>query len=187
MITFIATSHDETYESHLFISSLKLQTNNNWKCIIYNDGPNEYIKNVVNEFNDHRIRYFDSEKPNGFWGHYNRRKSLEYVDTEFLIQTSIQDYYIPTAVDELSKSSVMDNDLILFNCLHNHFNYRTLNSTPKIAHVDWGCHMIRTNISKIVGIENPESPTCDGLFVEKCMEYPNIKYYKLDKILTVHN
>jgi len=186
MITFIATSHNETYSAYMFISSLKLQTKHNWKCIIYNDGPNDFIKNVVTQFNDNRITYYESDKPNGFWGHYSRQSALKYVDTEFLIQTSIQDYYIPTTVEEILNVSSF-SDLILFNCLHNHFNYNVLNSTPKIDRVDWGCHAVRTKIAKSVGIQQPESSTCDGIFVENCLKYSGLRYYKIEKILTTHN
>jgi hypothetical protein len=131
MITFIATSYNETYDVYMFISSLKLQRNSNWKCIIYNDGPNDFIKNVVHEFNDDRISYYESPKPMGSWGHYSRQSALNYVDTEFLIQTSIQDYYIPTSVDEILNAGRL-SDLILFDCLHNHLNYNILHSLPKI-------------------------------------------------------
>lgn len=186
MITFIATSYKETYDAYMFISSLKLQTNNNWRCIIFNDGPNEFIKKVVDEFNDDRITYYESDVPMGSWGHYSRQTALNYVDTEFLIQTSIQDYYIPTTVEDILNVSI-SNDLILFNCLHNHFNYGILNSLPKINRVDWGCHAIRTSVAKNVGIQQPESSVCDGIFVENCLKYPGLRYHKIEKILTTHN
>ncbi len=186
MITFIATSHNETNESFMFISSLLLQTNQNWKCIIYNDGKNEFIKKVVQQFNDERIKYYETENAVGFWGHYSRKEALNLVDTEFLIQTSIQDYYIPTAVDEILTVSKY-NDIILFNCLHNHFRYNVLQCTPQVGRVDWGSHAIRTDIAKKVGIRLPESSTSDGYFVVDCMNYVGIRYHKMEKILTVHN
>lgn len=186
MITFIITSHRETNESHVFISSLLLQTNSNWKCIIFNDGKNDFIKKVINQYNDDRISYYESDTPKGFWGHYNRKSALNLVQTEFLIQTSIQDYYIPTAVDEILNVT-KNNDLILFNCIHNHFNYSVLSCSPRIGRVDWGSHAIRSEIAKKVGIRLPESSLSDGHFVLDCMSYPGIRYHKIEKILTVHN
>ncbi len=186
MVTFIAASYNETNDAYLFISSLLLQTNKNWKCIIYNDGKNDFIRNVVKHFNDERISYYESKEPRGFWGHYSRKDALNLVNTEFLVQTSIQDYYIPTAVDDiLSVSNI--SDIILFNCLHNHFRYNVLPCTPQVGRVDWGSHAIRTNIAKKVGIRLPESSTSDGHFVVDCMNYPGIRYHKIEKVLTVHN
>jgi hypothetical protein len=186
MITFIATSHKEKNEAHMFISSLLLQTNPNWKCIIYNDGQNDFIRNVVNKYNDSRISYYESENVTGFWGHHNRKKALDLVNTDFLIQTSIQDYYIPTAVDDIL-SQTNNNDLILFNCLHNHFKYSVLYCEPMVGKVDWGSHAIRTSIAKEVGIRFPESSTSDGIFVVDCMSHIGLRYCKIEKILTVHN
>jgi hypothetical protein len=186
MITFIAASYKETNDAYMFISSLLLQTNNNWRCIIYNDGKNDFIRKVVSDFNDERITYYESETPRGFWGHYSRKDALNLVETEFLIQTSIQDYYIPTTVEDILKVS-NNSDIILFNCVHNHFNYSVLPCTPQVGRVDWGSHAIRSDIAKKVGIRLPESPTSDGHFVVDCMLYPGIRYHKIEKILTVHN
>jgi len=186
MITFISTSYKETYEAYLFISSLLLQTNKNWKCIIYNDGKNNFVKDVVTHFNDNRISYYESPISRGFWGHYSRIDALDLVDTEFLIQTSIQDYYIPSAVDDILSMSKI-SDIILFNSLHNHFRYKVLSCVPQINRVDWGSHAIRTDIAKKIGIRLPKSSTSDGYFVVDCMNYPGIRYHKIEKVLTVHN
>jgi hypothetical protein len=186
MITFVATAHNETTEAYLFISSLLLQTNPNWKCKIYCDKNNEYIKNVVNHFNDCRIEYFENEVNTGFWGHYNRIKSLNEISTEYFIQTSIQDYYLPITISEIYK--YIDNqDILLFNCLHNHFKYDTLITNPIRCQVDWGTCVVKTEIAKKVGINHPESKICDGLFIEEFCKFPNIKLLKINKTLTIHN
>lgn len=186
MITFVATAYKESTESHIFICSLLLQTDPNWKCIIYCDGKNDYIRNLVNNFNDKRITLKESEENTGFWGHYNRKLSLDEVDTEFLIQTSIQDYYLPNMVAEINNCK-NNYDMILFDCLHNHFDYKILNTRPIRCQVDWGTCVIRTEIAKKVGINHPESNICDGLFVEECIKHPSTRLFKIDKILTIHN
>jgi glycosyltransferase involved in cell wall biosynthesis len=185
MITFIATSYNETKEAYQFISSLLLQTDKRWKCIIINDGQNEELKKIINHFSDQRIIFYEVDR-SGYWGHYNRKIALEYVDTEFLIQTSIQDYYLPITVETLL-SIAYKFDIILYNCLHNHKNYDVLNSEPQICCVDWGSTLVRTTLAKEIGIQNPEYFACDGLFVENCLKNKNTLYYKLNKILTVHN
>jgi hypothetical protein len=47
MITFIATAYKETIDSYQFISSLMLQKNPNWECIIHCDEKNKYIEECV--------------------------------------------------------------------------------------------------------------------------------------------
>jgi hypothetical protein len=187
MITFVATAYKETIDAHQFIASLILQKNPNWKCIIYCDEPNQYIKNTIEYFNDERIRYYQNEIPTKFWGHYNRLHALNnLVDTEFIIQTSIQDYYLPNTVSLISKFK-NDYDFIYFNCVHNHFDYNVLDSQPIVAKIDWGSFAIRTEIAKKIGIKNLENNLTDGLFVVDCFKHEKLRYLKINRILTVHN
>lgn len=187
MITFVATAYKETYDAYQFISSLLLQTDGRWKCIIYCDGRNEYIEDAVKFFNDDRISIFHSEEPKGCWGHHSRKYVLDnMIDTEFVIQTSIQDYYLPIAVSEILP--LTDRyDFIMFNGLHNHTAYSMLDVEPKQCRIDWGMFTIRTSIAKQNGINNLDSAFCDGIFVEECFRNFNLRTAKIFKILTIHN
>lgn len=186
MITFVATAYKETVDMHLFVSSLLLQKKQSWKCIIYCDEKNDYIQNTLKMFNSKKFVLVTNEVSLGFWGHPNRKKSLDIIDTDFVIQTSVQDYYLPNAVSEIQKFT-NNYDFISYDCLHNHMDYRVLNTQPFRNQIDWGSFAIRTDIAKKVGIRNLESSTCDGLFVEDLMKVPNLRYHKINKILTVHN
>lgn len=185
MLTFIATAYKETNEVIIFVNSLLLQTNSNWKLIIYCDEPNNFIENYINSLNDNRIKLFKNDVAKGYWGHYNRIEALNIVDTEFVIQTSVQDYYIPTTVQELINFSSFD--LVYYNAIHNHLNYTVLDSELVRCKIDWGSFMIRTRIGKEVGIKYPQSSICDGIYVEDLIKYNKIRIYKINKILTVHN
>jgi len=187
MITFIAAAYKETTEAMVFLSSLITQTNPNWKCIVYCDAPNEYIKKLIISLNDSRIMYYENESPKGYLGHYNREYALQnLVDTDFVIQTSIQDYYCPIAVEEILRYSDKHN-FIFFDGV-SHLNYgQTLNTEPRKERIDWGNFAIRTSIAKRNGINNLESPTCDGEFVEECFKNYSIQWFKSNKVLTFHN
>jgi hypothetical protein len=186
MITFVAAAYKETTDAYMFLSSLIIQTNQRWKCIVYADAPNNYIKTAIETLNDSRISYVENKTSTGFWGHYNRKKALyELVGTEFVINTSIQDYYTPNAVAEIL--NYQDHDFIFFNCVHCHYQHHILQSEPKRGHIDWGSFAVKTSIAKQVGIREPESSMCDGIFVENCFARGNLKATKIGKILTVHN
>lgn len=182
MITFIATAFEEKYDAHVFIGSMLCQKNPNWNAIIYSNGNNAYIKNLIESINDNRIIYKFSEENTGYWGCFNRIKALEEVNTEYVVQTSIQDYYTPNAVDEILSRS---EDLIYWDCLHNHFGHNVLETKLQINHIDWGCFAIRNNL-KENKINNPKSFGADGLFVEEAIK-SNISTIKVNKILTCHN
>lgn len=187
MITFVATAHKEKYDPYILISSLLLQKDSRWKCIVCCDGPNEDVDKCVSMFNDPRISVHTENNATGFWGHKNRKMALEnLVDTDFIIQTSIQDYYIPTTVKEILKF-YETFDLIYFNCLHHHINYEVLKSKVVVNKIDWGSFAVRTFIAKKVGIKDVTSSSCDGKFVENCLKYDGIRIIKIEKTLTVHN
>lgn len=190
MITFVATAYNEKEEIHVFLSCLIAQTNKNWKCVVFCDGENEYIKNAIQNLNDIRVSYQSSNTKRGFWGHYSRIDALyNFVDTDYVIQTSIQDYYSPNMVMDVMDLIIKHNpDFIYFDCVHNHFNYDVLRCELKRARIDWGCFVIKTLLAKNIGINQPESDQCDGIFVEDSIrKYPNMKIIKINKILTVHN
>jgi hypothetical protein len=182
MITFIATAFEEKHDAHVFIGSMLCQKNPNWKAIIYANGHNQYISNLISEINDERLIYRFSIENTGYWGCFNRIKALEEVDTEYVVQTSIQDYYTPNAVEEIL---TRDEDLIYWNCLHNHFGHNVLETKLELNHIDWGCFAIKSS-SQFNKINNPTSFGADGLFIEQAKN-GGITNCKIDKILTCHN
>jgi hypothetical protein len=188
MLTFVATSHKETTQVHIFIYSLLNQVDTKWKCIIFNDGPNDYIDRLVKSISDNRIEFHYSEEVVGNWGNLNRRNALEgLVSTEFVIQASIQDYYIPIAVSEINKFT-KDYDFIYFDCLHHHLRYELLNSEPTPGRIDWGSFALRTELVKGTQIQDFSNPMTDGYFVTRCFEkYPKLRVKKIQKCLFVHN
>lgn len=187
MVSFIAAAYKEKLEANVFLNSLLLQQNPNWECIVYCDEPNIEIKNIINRINDNRIFYYENETAKGYWGHDNRKYALEnLVKGEFVVQASIQDYYLPitvTMIDNFSKN----NDFIYFDCLHNGFSYNVLITQPQSCRIDWGSFAVRTEIAKKVGIQDTHSRLADGIFVEDIFKLPYLRYTKINKILNVHN
>jgi hypothetical protein len=183
MITFVATAFEEKYESMAFIGSMLAQKDQRWKAIIYGNKHSVEIDNILQLINDSRITYKVSETNTGFWGCYNRIEALNnLVDTEYIVQTSIQDYYLPNAVSEILKRN---EDFIYWNALHNHFEWEKLDAFVKIGSIDWGCFAVKTEIAKNIGIKIPEKPYADGAFAESCNG--KCTFTKIDKTLTIHN
>lgn len=193
MITFIAPAFNEKYSPLMFIGSMACQTNNNWKAIIFHNGSNPIMEDEVDmiidkyDLND-KISYFSSETNTSNWGTYNRKYCIsELVTTSHVIQTSIQDYWMPVAVEEISKH--LDKDFIHWNSINHLFGYHgMLNSAPEPGRIDWGNFAIKTDIAKKVGIRYPREFTADGLFVKDCLQSGLVKTTtKLPQILTIHN
>lgn len=186
IVTFIVISYKEKWDPYMFIGMLKCMKNPNWKAIIWHDGPNEELKNIVESFADDRILYMENEENTGSWGCFNRIAALDIVDTEFVIQTTIQEYYLPILVDDILANS--HNDLIYWPCIHHSFAYNILNAEPVRGRMDWGNFALKTHIAKKVGINYPTAYMADGLFIEDVMKSGFIrKQVKLPKILNIKN
>jgi hypothetical protein len=184
MITFVATAFQEKHDAHVFIGSMLCQKNPNWKAIIYANGHNQYISSLIANINDDRLMYKFSQDNSGYWGCFNRIKALDIVDTKYVVQTSIQDYYTPNAIDEILKH---DEDLIYWNCLHNHYNHELLDTQLKLDYIDWGSFAIKKSLD--AKINNPTNFASDGLFIEELINEKgeNLSTRKINKILTIHN
>src|SRR5262252_8011351 len=114
MVTFVAPAFNEKYACYNFIGSMLNQQSPDWKAIIYHNGPNNWLKYFVSSFQDPRLVYKESATNNGAWGTYIRIDALNnMVDTEFIVQTSIQDYWLPNAVEQIIANK--DNDFIYWN------------------------------------------------------------------------
>jgi hypothetical protein len=170
----------------MFIGMLKCMKNPNWKAIIWHDGLNPATRAIVEAFGDERIQYIENEENKGSWGCYNRIEALKMVDTDFVIQTTIQEYYLPITVDVIEE--LKKNDLIYWPCIHHSFAYTVLDPEPVRKKMDWGNFALRTHIAKKVGINYPDAYMADGLFIEDVMASRLVKNKaKLNRILNVKN
>lgn len=188
MVTFIVPAFNEKIESYIFIGAMLCQTDPNWKAIIYHNGPNNWLKYFVSSFGDSRLIYRESPTNTEAWGTFNRIDALmNIVDTEFVVQTSIQDYWFPNTVACILANR--EEDFLYWDSI-NHLNGydKVLESKPVIDYIDWGNFAIRTEIAKQVGINHPTEFTADGLFVTDCMNSGLVnRQLKLNRILTIHN
>jgi hypothetical protein len=188
MVTFVAPAFNEKFETYIFIGAMICQKDPNWKAIIYHNGPNKWLKYFVDSFGDKRLIYKESATNTEAWGTYNRIDAINnLVDTKYVVQTSIQDYWFPNTVSSIMEH--LEEDFIYWNSINHLAGYENvLDCQPIVDHIDWGNFAIRTDIAKQVGINKPTEFTADGLFVTDCMNSGLIKrQLKLNKVLTIHN
>src|ERR1700753_708354 len=79
------------------ILSLKRQTHDNWEAIVTTDGPNEEARLLVQSpwGYDQRIRFFETEKPLGYWGHPYRNFAISQCKGDVIGLTNDDNYYAP--------------------------------------------------------------------------------------------
>lgn len=187
-VTFVAAAHNEVVETVPFIFSVISQHSDNWELLIYNDGPNPKLRNIVKDVNHPNINYIERETNSGYWGHFNRKHALEeLVTTDYLIQCSVQDYYMPYTLALFNKALEHDDfDIVYFDMIHTRPIGGVIKTQLKECEIDWGSFFIKTKFAQQVGIDNPTHAHCDGLFAEKCLTF-NPKVHKIDAVLLAHN
>jgi len=183
MTTFIAPAHYESNCNMAFIDSMLNQTSKDWRAIVIHNGENEELSKDKRLL-DPRFEFIETED-SGAWGTYNRITCIENCKTEYIIQSSIQDMWIKTAVEEINKCN---EDFLYWNSLNHIFGYSLLDSLPVTGRIDWGNFRVKTEIAKKVGISRPTEFCADGIFVHDLMKSGLVKSIrKINKILTIHN
>lgn len=196
ILTIVATAYQEKYYNMAFVDSMLNQTKQDgWeaKCI-HNGKPEEissYIKKAVTVDYSH-VWFTWSDENTGNYGCKNRQWAIENCDTPYIIQSSIQDYWPPQAMEYIIKAIERYNpDLIIWDSI-NHLvgPCKVLESKLEWAKIDWGNFAIKTEIAKKVGINHGDQYCADWLFIQDVLNSGLVdekKILKIPYILTIHN
>jgi len=196
LLTFIAPAHNEPDYDRAFVTSMLAQICQDFHAIVFHNGPDKtFMSFWIQEQNvgwdevhgDH-IQFKQSGIDSGNWGTSNRQIAITECTTEYIIQTSISDYWLPQAVEYILKGLETKPDILVWNSV-NHLvgPCRVLDAQLAWSKLDWGNFAIKTEIAKQVPIRQTEY-CADWLFVKDCIDRGLIKTAKkLDALLTIHN
>lgn len=201
-LTVICTTYGHSKpQLEVTINSLLCQTSPNWKLWIVHDGPNEEVRGWVEAYVDPRIKYWESETRTGFWGHYNRRWLLDFVDTDYVTFSNADNYHSPVYVEWMTQIAEQRNlDILLTPIVHNYPNvngpgdppYSVLDARFGLNGVDFMSFIIKTSVLQEVGFNHPEFTGADGMIIEDCKkkfaeQNRELRWDKLRSVLGVHN
>lgn len=213
ILTIIAPAYQEKSYNMVFIDSMLNQTRQGgWKAVCIHNGEvepdsgfrfhNQRLKNTfpldcvqyinLHKINDYRFDFYNSEKNTGNWGTANRQWVIDNCDTEYILQTSVQDYWLPQAMEYIIGTLEKNKpDILIWNSI-NHLvgPCQVLNSELEWSKVDWGNFCIRTDIAKKVGINHGDAYCADWGFIVDVLQSGLVdknKIMKLPYILTIHN
>jgi len=191
-IEFILSHYiGRTYQLIMAISSIIIQTNNNWTLHIICNGPVddiEFIKNIFSKFPN--IRYSVLDKHYDDFGHTPKNYGLERALEDWVVMGNDDNYYTPCFVDEILKSISKNPNLKFIYCdmIHNHYEYNLFKCSPKIGQIDMGNVITLTKLSQQIPL-NIDRYEADGIFVEtyisKFCQEDNIHH--IPRIYFVHN
>lgn len=188
LITFVATAHNEPEYDRAFVTSMLAQTCQNFHATVFHNGQNNDFCDYIRDLKVSNIEYNESEIDTGNWGTANRQTAIDECTTEYIIQTSVQDYWLPQAVEYILKGLESKPDMVIFNSINHLISpCNVLNAQLAWSKIDWGNFAIRTDIAKQIPIRQSEY-CADWLFINDAIQKGLIKTAKkLDNILTIHN
>lgn len=187
-ICFVAPAFNEKRHQCPIVESLLNQTDNRWKLLVYHNGPcTSDMQEWISSYNDPRIQYTESLMNTGQWGTANRADAIaRLVNTPYIVNTSVQDYYIQIAVAEIMKCISAGMEFIHWQAINHLFNYSILSGEIAFGHLDWGQVCVKTELLKKVGIVKPQE-FCSDWFTFQTVLPLCKKKQKINQVLTVHN
>ena len=191
-IEFIIATHKNLEHLKGMVACLESQTNSNWNAHIICDGFNAEIDNWVFA-NCWKLDKFDFNTyfsgPSNDFGHTPIQHIKRFSESELLVMTSDDNYYVPTFVEEML--NVFKYGRVNFaycNMVHNSFGYQVLDAKLKRARIDLGSFVTRTEMAKQIKLGSGYEDDYEFArqYVQKfCPSRKNI--VKVKKVLYVHN
>lgn len=187
-VDFIIPTFNRTDAIKSMLSSLIVQTNNNWTAtvVIDSDKYASLIIEVIQNLNCKNIKYIVTDKRYNDWGHTPREIGKQLSQDEYIIMTGDDNYYIPIFVDELIKISSDLPGVVYWDMVHSHYGYSYFNCKPVFNQIDMGAFATRRDIAQSIKLNTTYA--ADGEYIELIKhQYPNEKIVKINKVLFVHN
>lgn len=176
------------------ISSLIMQTHKHWRLLLIHDGPNEMDYGEL--IKDHRIRYIETEKRIGNWGHGLRAWALSNMDelvpgTDFIVITNSDNYHSPVYIEYLLRGLENNPDKVAAYCsemVHSYKAWQVIPCSLKLGFIDSAGVMVRKDMACEVGWKDITSHSSDfTYFSDIIKKYGADKWEKVPGCLFVHN
>jgi hypothetical protein len=194
ILRVIAVAYERDIPLRILLDSFKVQTDNRWFVHVVHDGaPSEKVEDIARLYaDDPQIRFWNTTKRYGCYGHPNRRMMLNKIDVnedDFILLTNDDNYYVPQFVNFCQKYMTKKVGMIYFDMLHNYYFYKVLETKPVVNNIDMGAFIVRGSIAKEIGFKS-NKVEADGIYCMDCVNYcnkNNFEVIKIPGILFVHN
>ena len=191
-IEFVIPTYERVDHLMCVITSIKAQTNPNWKIHVVADcTPLEVGLNKVIDYfkDDERIRFTILTERSNDWGHTPRNFGLQNCKEDWVVMTGEDNYYTPIFVEEFLKEVDKETNFVFCNMVTNFNNqqYIPVECKVELGFIDIGCFMLRPELAKQIGLETKYNEIADGVLADKYVKRFGGKVKRIFKILYVHN
>ena len=198
-LSIIVVTYKQPMALQCLLASLACQVLQNFEVSIYHDGADPPTRKVADEFVglSNRFRYFESDQRFNDWGHTLRDIGINESDSEFLLITNGDNYYVPRFTEFVFEAiDISALDVVLWDLVHSYSSpgrrtlrcYTPFRVFPVRYMVDIAGFLVRTSLAKRVGFKD-KSHSGDANYIDQVLRLPGaaIRVGKVEKTLAVHN
>lgn len=187
LVDFIIPTYNRPAPLRAMLASLVTQTNSDWGAHVMIDNPEDVDNvNLVESFNDNRIRWTKMDKRYNDWGHIPREYGKQMSGADYIIMTGDDNYYTPNFVHELKLKTELSPGMIYWDMVHSHYDYAYFKCVPAGGQIDMGAFTTRRDMAQQIQLGTDYA--ADGWFVEQFKQkFPLENIAKIKKVLFVHN
>jgi hypothetical protein len=193
MLRVICVAFERTVELMTLINCFLVQTSKDWELnIIYDGQVPENIKDIMSLYSDKRIKFLNTPKRNGVWGHPNRKMMLNTIEGElndYVLMTNDDNYYVPKFVEQILSITDENVGMVVCDCLHSYTQYDYFKSELKEGFIDMGSFVVKMDVAKKVGF-NYLHYSADGAYAIDCGNYcqdNDLEIRRINRALFIHN
>jgi len=175
------------------VSSMITQTYQNWEMFLVHDGPAEqWLINYINYIKDDRIKFIQTQKRSGDWGHSIRQtyvKHCENIEGDYLLITNGDNYHTPNALEVMVKG--FELDIVATYCesmAHSHIDWKVIQCRPERGYMDCAGVMVKKDAACQVGWMDATSHSADWIYFQDIgNKFGWDKFKKVEGCLLIHN
>lgn len=187
------------------ISSLICQTHKNWELLLIHDGKNiTGLKKIIEDADDKRITYIESEKRENNWGHHLRQWALKEVgrnniitNANYIVITNPDNYYTILALEEAVKVFKTNKEALVgyfgqfvhgytSNQKDGTYKFGVLNTKLELGWIDCGGAVIKREIATEIGWNSMEIYSDWTFYEEIIKRYGKEVFYKIKGCHFIH-
>ncbi len=188
-IIFIAPAY---YQYPMLIPSLQLQSHKRWELLLIHDGPNDRMRPMIQNINDHRIHYHETHQRHNDFGHSLRQYGLDLItehnmSCDYIVITDASNYYVPGFCGLMLQQFSSDIMAVYCNILHSYLQWNIMETALSVGKIDCGCLMVRKQAAAYVGFKSRRYEAEWDYIQSLLSEYTHAAFAKINTPLFIHN
>jgi glycosyltransferase involved in cell wall biosynthesis len=198
LIEVICVTYQQPGPLSVLVQSFINQTADNWKLVVYHDGPDDGFVSLMKEFEQKapgKIVHRSTSVRHNDWGHSLSEKGIKRATGDYILLTNGDNYYVPVFIEMVTNALAESKaDMVIFDMVHSYKNanlrpsppYSYLKTAFEWLQLDMGAAVVRTPLAKAVGFRD-KTAGGDQTYFADIRHHADLTICKINSVLFVHN